>query len=65
MKPGYETLKGKRELWRGRQWAVTTYCIQGLGVWNYYFIELDRVCADVRFLGAKLNSCARPEHCRF
>src|SRR5262249_61508223 len=42
----YETIKGERELWRGRQWAVTTHCIQGLGQWHYYVIQLDRLRKD-------------------
>jgi hypothetical protein len=39
----YDMVKGEQELWRGRQWAVTTYCIHGLGDWNYYHIPLDRL----------------------
>lgn len=41
MKNDYETIPGEREIWRGRQWSVTTFCIHRLN--SSYWIALKRV----------------------
>jgi hypothetical protein len=39
----YETVKGERELWRGKQLAVTTFRILGLGRWRKFWISHDEI----------------------